>query len=44
MKHVRRISVRQVVQADAVSDFYNAIWAAWLNFLYAKKNETITTS
>lgn len=44
MKHVRKISARKMVQADAVSDFYNAIWAAWLNFLYAKKNETIITS
>lgn len=53
MKHVAMISkqrrmekcesrVTSPVTADAKSDFMNAMWRAWSNFLYEKKNEVST--
>lgn len=36
MKHIRKITT---VRADAFTDFMNAIWRAWQDFRYAKKNE-----
>lgn len=41
MKHIRRISVHRAVKADALADLYNAIWQAWLDFVYTKKNQII---
>jgi len=38
MKHIRKVSARHGIRADAYADFLNAVWQAWLNFLYAKKN------
>lgn len=38
MKHIRTVSC--IRQADALSDFFNAILRAWSDFVYAKKNET----
>lgn len=51
MKHVAMISQQRRIEksevrnttspfvADAKSDFMNAMWRAWSNFLYEKKNE-----
>ena len=36
MKHLKKIST---TRADAFTDFFNAVWRAWQDFLYAKKNE-----
>jgi hypothetical protein len=36
MKHVRPMTV---AKADAYSDFFNAVWRAWQDFRFAKKNE-----
>ena len=36
MKHVKKISV---AKADAFTNYYNAIWRAWQDFQFAKKNE-----
>ncbi len=41
MKHLRGISSNKVVKADALADLYNAIWQAWLDFVYNKKNANI---
>lgn len=43
MKHIRGISASKAIRADALSDFYNAVWQAWLEFSYRKKNEIIVT-
>lgn len=39
MKHVRRVSAIRNTRADAYSDFLNTVWQAWLDFVFAKKNE-----
>ncbi len=44
MKHLRGISSSRVVRADALSDLYNAVWQAWLDYVYTKKNAIITTT
>jgi len=44
MKHIRRVSSARTIRADAYSDFLNAIWADWLDFVYAKKNETLPSA
>ena len=44
MKHIRGISSARSVKADALSDLYNSIWQAWLDFVYTKKNQIIPTS
>lgn len=36
MKHLKPISARR---ADAFTNFFNAIWRAWMDFRYEKKNE-----
>lgn len=36
MKHLRPVTV---ARADAFTDLYNAIWRAWRDFRYAKKND-----
>ncbi len=36
MKHIRKISA---TRADAFTDFLNAIWRAWYDFRFGKKNE-----
>lgn len=36
MKHVKRITV---VRADAFINFMNAVWRAWQDFRFEKKNE-----
>lgn len=36
MKHLKRISV---VRADAFTNFMNAMWRAWQDFRFEKKNE-----
>ncbi len=36
MKHVKPMTV---AKADAYSDFFNAIYRAWVDFRIAKKNE-----
>jgi len=36
MKHIKAITV---ARADAITDFWNDIWRAWLEFKIAKKNE-----
>lgn len=36
MKHLRSISTGR---ADTFADFLNAVWRAWLDYRYAKKNE-----
>ena len=48
MKHVRMVSVARPVAsgsrptvADAKADLLNSVWRAWLDFTYAKKNETV---
>lgn len=41
MKHVRRVTRVRSLEADAYADFLNAVWQAWLDFSYTKKNETI---
>ena len=43
MKHIRRISLSRSVKADALSDLYNAVWQAWLDFVYTKKNQVIAS-
>jgi len=43
MKHIRGISASKVIRADALSDFYNSVWQAWLELSYRKKNEIVTT-
>lgn len=35
MKHIRTISV---ARADAFTDLLNAVYRAWLDFIFAKKN------
>ena len=47
MKHLGKVSVvrnrltsREPGFADAKTDFLNAIWKAWSDFIVAKKNET----
>jgi hypothetical protein len=47
MKHVTQItlvrrgfSACEPAPADAKSDFMNALWRAWSDFVYQKKNET----
>jgi hypothetical protein len=42
MKHIRQVSVARTVKADALSDLYNSIWQAWLDFVYTKKNQIVT--
>lgn len=37
MKHLKRITTQR---ADAYSDFWNAVWRAYRDFRFAKKNET----
>lgn len=37
MKHIKTISTSK---ADAFTTYYNAIWRAWRNFQYEKKNES----
>jgi hypothetical protein len=44
MKHIRGISASKVVKADALADLYNAIWQAWLDYVYTKKNAVIGTT
>lgn len=44
MKHVRSISNPPRVRADAYGDFLNALWQAWLEFVFTKKNETLPSS
>ncbi len=41
MKHVKKISMQKVStpKADAFTNYYNAIWRAWQDFRYEKKNE-----
>jgi len=46
MKHIRTITAAhsgtvRAMQADAKADLYNAMWQAWLDFVYAKKNQTV---
>ncbi|MDZ4857413.1 MAG: hypothetical protein SGI88_00400 [Candidatus Hydrogenedentes bacterium] len=41
MKHIRLVSVTRAKQADALGDLYNTVWSAWLDFVYAKKNQII---
>jgi hypothetical protein len=36
MKHIKKIST---VRADAFLDFFNAMYRAWEDFKFAKKNE-----
>lgn len=36
MKHIKKITM---VRADAFTDLLNAVWRAWQDFRYAKKNE-----
>ncbi len=36
MKHIKTITT---ARADAFTNFLNAIWRAWQNFLIEKKNE-----
>jgi len=38
MKHCRPVSLRK---ADAFTNFMNAIWRAWMDFRYEKKNEYV---
>ena len=38
MKHIKTITL---ARADAYADFLNAVWRAWQDFLYAKKNELV---
>ncbi len=42
MKHIRQVSAAKAVKADALSDLYNSVWAAWLDFVYTKKNQIVT--
>ena len=47
MKHIKRVSMgrdtsrarRALDCADAKGDFMNAIWRAWSDYVFAKKNE-----
>lgn len=41
MKHVRLVSRIPVVRAEAISQFLNALWQAWMDFVFEKKNETL---
>ena len=47
MKHIRRISMAKAagraISADAKADLYNSVWQAWLDFVYTKKNQVITS-
>ncbi|MFA6242234.1 MAG: hypothetical protein WC655_14970 [Candidatus Hydrogenedentales bacterium] len=43
MKHIRGISASKAIRADALSEFYNSVWQAWLELSYRKKNEIIVT-
>ena len=36
MKHLKPISTRR---AAALTNFFNSIWRAWMDFRYEKKNE-----
>ena len=36
MKHIKPITT---TKADAFTSFMNAVWTAWMNFRYEKKNE-----
>jgi len=36
MKHCKPVSLRK---ADAFTNFMNAVWRAWMDFRYEKKNE-----
>jgi hypothetical protein len=38
MKHIRTITT---ARADAFITFYNAIWRAWQNYRFEKKNEVL---
>jgi len=47
MKHIRPLTVAhagtaKVICADAKADLYNAVWQAWLDFVYTKKNQVVT--
>lgn len=42
MKHIRQISAAKAKKADALGDLYNAVWQAWLDFVYTKKNQIVT--
>lgn len=44
MKHLRHITAAKAVKADALADLYNAVWQAWLDFVYTKKNQVIPTT
>lgn len=42
MRHIREVSAMREVRAtraDAKSDFLNAIWRAWWQFVFDKKAE-----
>jgi hypothetical protein len=36
MKHIKTITV---TKADAFANLFNAVWRAWQDFLYEKKND-----
>jgi hypothetical protein len=36
MRHIRKMTLRK---ADAFTNFLNAVWRAWQDFKYEKKNE-----
>mgnify|MGYP006972337459 CR=1 FL=1 len=36
MKHIRKMTLKR---ADAFNNFMNAVWRAWQDFRYEKKNE-----
>ena len=36
MKHIKPVTV---ARADALTDLWDAVWSAWLNFRFAKKND-----
>lgn len=44
MKHIRLVSAHKALRADALSDFYNAIWQAWNTYIIAKKNQVLPPS
>ena len=41
MKHLRKVTTARALRADIYADFLNAVWQAWTQFLYAKKNELL---
>ena len=41
MKHVRALTVRRAVKASALDDFLNAVWQAWLDYIFSKKNQQL---